>query len=197
MKHKINAIFTKSSSHYKECPPENLPEIALIGRSNVGKSSLINQLTGRKSLAKISGKPGKTRLINHFEINSSWYLVDLPGYGWAKVSKTEQSKWEGMVHEYLSKRKNLSIVFVLVDSRHDPQPSDLSMITWLGENSIPVGILFTKADKMKNMRLKQSVNKFLKVLSHQWDEIPPYFITSAQTGEGRDEVLTFVQDTCI
>ena len=154
-------------------------------------------LTGRKSLAKISGKPGKTRLINHFEIDDRWFLVDLPGYGWAKVSKTEQSKWEGMVHGYLAERKNLSIVFVLVDSRHEPLNSDLSMISWLGENQIPLGIIFTKADKMKNMRLMQNIKNYKKVLKSMWEQLPPIFITSASSSKGREELLQFIEENCI
>ncbi len=190
--------FFKSSSHIKECPPTDRPEIAFIGRSNVGKSSLINSITGRKALAKISGKPGKTRLINHFDINNGkWFLVDLPGYGWAQVSKTEVAKWEKMVHEYLNVRENLAIVFVLVDSRHEPQKSDLEMIHWLGENNIPLGILFTKADKLSNMQVMKNVRLFKTVLKQKWEVLPPIFITSASSGKGKEEVIDFIEEKCL
>jgi len=193
----IEANFLKSSSKIEECPPPEKGEVAFIGRSNVGKSSLINMLTGRKSLAKISGKPGKTRLINHFEIDGSWYLVDLPGYGWAKVSKTEQSKWEGMVHTYLETRKNLRMIFVLIDSRHEPQKSDLQMVNWLGENHIPVGLVFTKTDKSGNNLTFNNVKKFKKELGKFWEEFPPIFLTSSVTDKGKEELLKYIVDTCL
>ena len=188
------SVFIKSSSRLSECPETSLKEVAFIGRSNVGKSSLINMLTERKSLAKISSKPGKTRLINHFEINESWLLVDLPGYGWAKVSKTEKAKWEPMVSDYLLKRENLSMVFVLADSRHTPQASDLSMIQFLGENGIPVGVIFTKLDKSGNNLSSQNIKKFKRILKENWEELPPIFMTSATTGRGQKELIAFIEE---
>ena len=197
MKEQIQASFVKSSSQLKELPPPLKSEVAFIGRSNVGKSSLINMLTGRKSLAKISSKPGKTRLINHFDIDAQWYLVDLPGYGWAKVSKMEQAKWEGMVHDYLFYRENLTMVFVLADSRLTPQASDLEMIGWLGENNIPLGIVFTKADKLGKNKTAANIAAMKRTLKEMWEELPPLFRTSATTGEGREELIGFIRKHCI
>ena len=191
------AEFEKSSSRIGECPDTNHSEVAFIGRSNVGKSSLINLLTKRRKLAMISRKPGKTRLINHFLINEKWYLVDLPGYGWAQVSKTEVAKWEKMVHNYLLKREALRMVFVLVDIRHDPQPSDVKMINWLGENGLPVGIVFTKTDKISKNKVAASIKKFGQSLTKFWDQLPPTFKTSATKGEGREELLEYINKHCL
>ena len=191
------ARFIKSSSHWKDCPSDKKAEVAFIGRSNVGKSSLINMLTGRNKLAKISGKPGKTRLINHFLIDESWYLVDLPGYGWAKVSKTEKAKWEDMISQYLLNREELSIVFVLVDSRLEPQGSDLDMIRFLGENGVPLGIVFTKSDKKGRSQVDKNVAVFIKELKREWENLPPYFITSSRDGTGKDKLLQYIIDDCL
>ena len=191
------AEFIKSSADWRDCPKEERPEVAFIGRSNVGKSSLINMLTNRKSLAKISGKPGKTRLINHFLINEHWHLVDLPGYGWAKVSKTEVAKWEIMISQYLLERKSLTMVFILVDSRLDPQKSDLEMIHWLGENGVPIGIVFTKSDKKGRTMVDKNVAKFKRALKSTWEELPPIFISSSQDGKGRIELLEYIINQCV
>lgn len=191
------AKFVKSSADINGCPASNLPEMAFVGRSNVGKSSLLNMLTERKTLAKVSGKPGKTRLINHFLIDDKWFMVDLPGYGWAKVSHRETEKWEAMVHDYFSMRKNLTIVFVLVDIRREPMASDLKMIRWLGENNVPLGIVFTKADKLSKNKQMKSFAMYKKELNKEWDELPPYFITSASTGDGKEELLKFIVKNCI
>ena len=184
-----------SSSDLKQCPKPDRPEYAFIGRSNVGKSSLINMLTHRKKLAKTSSSPGKTILINHFTINDSWYLVDLPGYGYAKRSKTERAKWEKMIKKYLLNRTNLLSVFVLIDSRVPPQANDLEFINWLGMSQIPFVIVFTKADKIKSLQVEKSVDAFKNKLLENWEETPKMIITSSTTGEGRDDVLEFIQDT--
>ena len=191
------SIFVKSSADWRDCPRATVPEIAFIGRSNVGKSSLINMLTNRKKLAKISGKPGKTRLINHFLIDDKWYLVDLPGYGWAKVSKTEKAKWEVMIHKYLLNRESLANVFVLVDSRHEALKSDIEMINWLGENGIPLGIIFTKSDKKGKTIVSKNVAIFKRTLKSSWAEIPPMFVTSSADSTGQEEVLRYIIDQCI
>lgn len=188
----IKSEFVTSSANISQCPKEELPEFAFIGRSNVGKSSLINMLTDRKALAKVSSKPGKTQLINHFIINESWYLVDLPGYGWAKVAKTEKAKWGVMIHDYLLERQGLVNLFVLVDSRLEPQKIDVEFINWLGEKQIPFAIVFTKADKQSKNKTESNIAKYRRFLKNYWEELPPIFTTSSFKKEGRDEVLNFI-----
>lgn len=188
------AKFVMSNSRVEQCPPPTLPEYAFIGRSNVGKSSLINMLTGQNSLAKTSGQPGKTQLINHFLINEQWYLVDLPGYGYAKVSKDARAQWGKMINFYLRNRENLACVFVLIDSRLPPQAVDLSFIEMLGNDGIPFVLVFTKADKQSNTRTNQLVTDYLAKLAETWDELPRHFVTSSTDKMGRDEVLDFIAD---
>ena len=191
---KINtAEFIISNSEVDKCPKDFLPEYAFIGRSNVGKSSLINMLTNLRKLAKVSNTPGKTRTINHFLIDNSWYLVDLPGYGWAKVSKTEKVKWKLMINEYLQLRENLHCVFLLIDSRHEPQAIDLEFMRWLGENEIPFVIVFTKTDKLGKVNLQKSLDHYREVLRLEWDELPVQFQTSSISGEGKDQILEYVR----
>ncbi|MEM6358990.1 MAG: ribosome biogenesis GTP-binding protein YihA/YsxC [Bacteroidota bacterium] len=189
----IKSEFVTSSANISQCPKEELPEFAFMGRSNVGKSSLINMLTDRKALAKVSSKPGKTQLINHFIINESWYLVDLPGYGWAKVAKTEKAKWGVMIHDYLLERQNLVNLFVLVDSRLEPQKIDIEFINWLGEKQIPFAIVFTKTDKQSKNKTESNIAKYRRFLKNYWEELPPIFTTSSFKKEGRDEVLNFIE----
>ncbi len=184
--------FVISNSKVEDCPNSALPEYAFIGRSNVGKSSLINMLTGRKSLAKVSGKPGKTRLINHFLINDNWHLVDLPGYGYAKVSKKEKKVFQKFITDYFRKRKQLVNAFVLVDSRHEPQKIDLEFMVWLGENGIPFSIIFTKIDKLKPQALEKNMAHYKTVLMEYWAELMPMFITSSSNNTGKDEVLNYI-----
>ena len=186
------STFVISNSKVEDCPNSTLPEYAFIGRSNVGKSSLINMLTGRKSLAKVSGKPGKTRLINHFLINENWHLVDLPGYGYAKVSKKEKKIFQKFITDYFKKRKQLVNAFVLVDCRHEPQKIDLEFMTWLGENGIPFSIIFTKADKLKSEILDTNLSHYKSVLMEYWDELMPMFITSSSNKTGKEEVLAYI-----
>ncbi|UII32980.1 ribosome biogenesis GTP-binding protein YihA/YsxC [Fulvivirga ulvae] len=186
------ADFVTSSSNHNQCPEADFPEFAFIGRSNVGKSSLINMLTNHKKLAKVSGKPGKTQLINHFLINDNWYLVDLPGYGWAKVAKTEKEKWGAMIHDYLVTRKTLICIFVLVDSRLAPQPIDVEFINWLGEVGLPMAIIFTKADKQSKNKTQSSVAKYKKHLLKYWEKLPDMLTTSSQTGTGKEDVLNYI-----
>ncbi|TVP49017.1 MAG: YihA family ribosome biogenesis GTP-binding protein [Mongoliibacter sp.] len=188
------AKFVISNTDYKKCPAPTKPEFAFIGRSNVGKSSLINMLTNHKSLAKISGRPGKTQLINHFDINDKWYMVDLPGYGFAKVSKGIKNTWEKMISDYLTNRDNLVALCVLVDSRLEPQKIDLEFITWCGQNEIPFVIIFTKSDKQGKSKTNQSVHKFLEECVRIFGEAPQYFITSAQNAEGKEDVLEFIEN---
>lgn len=188
------ATFVTSSSHHSQCPPPDYPEVAFIGRSNVGKSSLVNMLTNNKKLAKVSGKPGKTQLINHFLIDESWFLVDLPGYGWAKVAKTEKEKWGEMIHDYIMDRENLFNIFVLVDSRLEPQPIDVAFINWLGEKGIPFSLIFTKADKQSKNKTQSSIAHYKRVLKKYWSELPMSFITSSTTQEGREEVLNYIDE---
>jgi len=183
------AKYVMSNSDYQKCPAPNMPEYAFIGRSNVGKSSVINMLTEKKSLAKTSQQPGKTQLINHFEINNAWYLVDLPGYGYAKVSKVEREKWEKMIGDYLHNRPNLVCTFVLIDIRHDALAADLEFMEELGQGGIPFHIIFTKADKIKPYQQEEQVRKYKEKLAEMWEEVPPMFVTSAEKNEGRDAVL--------
>lgn len=187
------ATFTISSPNVRQCPQTTEAEYAFIGRSNVGKSSLINMLTNRKGLAKTSSMPGKTMLINFFKINNEWYLIDLPGYGYAKRSKKEQDKLVEMIRGYVLQRQQMVNLFVLIDSRHEPQRIDLEFIEWLGENGIPFSIVFTKADKQSRSKTMANVNTFIKKLEEQWEELPPYFVTSAETGEGRDALLDYIE----
>jgi GTP-binding protein len=189
------AEFVKSSSKMSECPEANLPEFAFIGRSNVGKSSLINMLTGRSKLAKISVSPGKTKLINHFMIDKKWYLVDLPGYGFAKVSKKDRSEFGKLISTYISKRETLTCVLSLIDCRLSPQAIDLDFINWLGKQEIPFIIVFTKADKLNKTNLKNNTEQFLQKLLETWEELPPHFITSSTNKTGKDELLQFIKDT--
>lgn len=192
---KINSSeFIISNSDYTKCPKPDLPEFVFIGRSNVGKSSLINMLTDRNKLAKISSRPGKTQLINHFLINNNWYLVDLPGYGWAKVSKTEKAKWEVMIKDYFEHRENLTLAFVLIDSRLEPQKIDIEFVNWLGTNGVPIALIFTKADKQSKNKTDSSVAKFRKTLATTWDQLPPHFITSSANHIGKEEVLNYIED---
>lgn len=189
-----SANFVTSNSEYQLCPPAILPEYAFIGRSNVGKSSLINMLTGKKSLAKTSQIPGKTQLINHFLINQSWYLVDLPGYGYAKISKSERDKWEGMINDYLKFRPNLVCTFVLIDSRHDPVKNDLDFMEKLGEEGIPFHIIFTKIDKLKKSEMTSKIDNYIAKLLEVWEEAPRYFVSSAEKDMGREEILTIIDE---
>ena len=187
------AEFVISSARADLCPPtEGRPEYAFIGRSNVGKSSLINMLTGRKKLAMTSSTPGKTMLINHFAINNEWFLVDLPGYGYAKRGKKEMEKLRNLIEFYVLERKELTCLFVLIDSRLTPQRIDLEFIQWLGEEGVPFSIIFTKADKNKTGELRKNVNRFLDELRKEWEELPPHFVTSSAQGRGRDEVLDYI-----
>lgn len=188
------ANYVKSSALINQCPEHHSPEYAFIGRSNVGKSSLINMLTGNKKLAKTSATPGKTLLINHFIINNEWYLVDLPGYGFAKRSKTERAKLEQMISSYILQRESLTNLFVLIDCRHEPQQIDMEFLSWLGESGIPFSIVFTKADKLGKQALTKSIDAYLTRLSEDWEPLPPHFITSSETGQGRDELLNYIEE---
>ncbi len=187
-----SAEFVISSPGVSGCPDPDRPEYAFIGRSNVGKSSLINHMTNRKKLAKTSSTPGKTQLINHFIINESWYLVDLPGYGWAQTSKVNKAAWKKMINTYLEERQNLACVFVLVDSRHEPQKIDLEFMEWLGENGIPFSIVFTKADKLGKTQIQSNVAAYKKEMKKSWEELPPTFITSSADRVGGEEILEFI-----
>lgn len=189
-----SAEFIISNAVVSKCPNTNNPEYAFIGRSNVGKSSLINMLTGRSKLAKTSATPGKTMLINHFLINNEWYLVDLPGYGYAKRSKKDKDKLEVMISSYILKREQMINLFLLIDCRHEPQKIDLEFMEWLGENGIPFSIIFTKADKLKGGRLKMNINNYLRELSKEWEELPPYFISSSENRTGRTEILDYIEN---
>ena len=189
------ADFVMSNTNIDKCPKERIPEYAFIGRSNVGKSSLINMLTGHKSLAKTSGKPGKTQLINHFKINENWFLVDLPGYGYAKVSKKNRSIFAKFINEYLEKRGNLICTFVLVDSRHEPQKIDMLFMEWLGQNQIPFVIIFTKMDKLSSSQLNKNITKYKTEMLKTWEDIPQTFRSSAESGLGKSEILKFIEHT--
>lgn len=186
------ADFVISNSKTEKCPNTNIPEYAFIGRSNVGKSSLINMLANNKKLAKTSATPGKTLLINHFIINNEWFLVDLPGYGYAKRGKKEQEELKRIISGYILKREQMTNLFVLIDSRLEPQKIDLEFIEWLGEHGIPFAIIFTKADKSKKSKLQANISIFLKKLKEQWEELPPYFITSSEDRTGRTELLDYI-----
>jgi len=189
------AEFVKSSGKWQECPDPKLPEYAFIGRSNVGKSSLINAMMNRKDLAKTSGTPGKTQLINHFLINENWYLTDLPGYGYAKVSKTLRKDFEKLITNYILNRKNLVNLFVLIDIRHTPQKIDLEFIQWCGESGVPFSIVFTKSDKMKPNAAKKNEEEYKAELLKSWEELPEIYITSAEKKEGCDEILHYIEAT--
>ncbi len=186
------AEFICSNTDYNKCPKTELPEYAFIGRSNVGKSSLINMITNHKKLAKISGRPGKTQLINHFLINENWYIVDLPGYGWARISKSERTKWKKMINDYFLNRENLKFVFVLVDSRHEPQKIDIEFVNWLGMNGLPLGIIFTKTDKLSPNKVQANVAKFKKAMLKEWEKMPTYFLSSSVSKDGEKEILGFI-----
>lgn len=202
-----NAEYLISSARVDQCPQEKMPEYAFIGRSNVGKSSLINMLADNGKLAKTSATPGKTILINHFIINKTidgkmpsalvdrpWYLVDLPGYGYAKRGKKAQEEFERMISSYILEREQMTLLFLLIDVRHEPQKIDLEFIEWLGENGVPFAIVFTKADKVSKGRLGGNVQHYLKELSRQWEELPPYFVTSSENRMGREELLQYIGD---
>lgn len=189
-----SASFVISKPHWKDCPAPTMPEYAFIGRSNVGKSSLINALCNNKGLAKTSSTPGKTQLINHFLINEDWYLCDLPGYGYAKVSKKSREEWGKMIRGYILNRENLMNTFVLIDSRIKPQQIDIDFMLFLGENGIPFSIIFTKADKLRQKELAQNVKNYEEALFQHWEELPPYFITSSEKKTGKENVLNYIGD---
>ena len=188
-----SAEFIISNTDFRKCPSGMFPEYAFIGRSNVGKSSLINMLTNRKGLAMTSAMPGKTMLINHFLINKSWYLVDLPGYGYAKRNLKGQEQIQKIIESYILGRGQMACLFVLVDSRHEPQRIDLSFIEWLGENAVPFALVFTKADKLTTGKLNINIRRYLEILQEQWEELPPYFITSSENRTGRQEMLGYIE----
>lgn len=184
-----------SNSQVAKCPKDRLPEYAFIGRSNVGKSSLINMLTNCKNLAKTSGRPGKTQLINHFKIDDRWFLVDLPGYGYARVSKTTKQVFQRFITDYFEQREQLVSAFVLVDIRHEPQKIDVEFMQWLGERAIPFAIIFTKADKLKPQAIERNVAAYKEILLEWWEEFPPYFVTSAQNKTGKEELTQYIEQT--
>ena len=191
----INEIeFVGSFEHESQCPKTGLPEYAFIGRSNVGKSSLINALTGRKNLARISSTPGKTQTINYFLVNQSWYLVDLPGYGYAKISKTKRRQWKSMIDRYLQLRETLYCVFSLVDSRHPLQKIDEEFIDWLGQNQVPFCLVLTKIDKVKKSDQEKNVSRILKALLESWESLPNHFVTSAEKGTGTEKMMAFIEE---
>jgi len=187
-----NIKMVGSFPRYQLCPKENHPDFAFIGRSNVGKSSLINMLTGRKKLAHTSGTPGKTQLINYYRINDEWHLVDLPGYGYAKVSKTERKRWEQMIHNYLLHRHSLVVAFILVDINVPPQSSDLEMIRWMGEARIPFALIFTKGDRISATKRQKNIETYNEVLGKEWETLPTQFVSAAHSGLGRDEILEYI-----
>jgi GTP-binding protein len=187
------AAFMISAADVTGCPQPRLPEYAFFGRSNVGKSSLINMITGVKNLARTSSTPGKTQLLNYYMVDDdTWYLVDLPGYGYAKVSKKSRRNWEKIIREYLLQRESLVYTFILVDSRHEAQKSDLELINWMGEQSLPFCLVFTKSDKISRNAVRKNIDEYKKVLSEKWEELPPVFITSSQSGEGKSEINSFI-----
>ena len=187
-----SAEFELSNSDYKKCPDTNWKEYAFIGRSNVGKSSLINMLTNKRKLAKISSSPGKTQLVNHFRINNAWYLVDLPGYGYAKISKTAREKFGKLIRGYILNREQLMILFVLVDVRHDPQKIDLEFMDWLGEEAVPFAIVFTKADKLSSSKLSNSLKSYKEAMMENWESMPKTFVSSAVNKTGQEEILNYI-----
>ena len=189
-----SAEFVISNSRVEKCPTTGLPEYAFIGRSNVGKSSLINMLTARKGLAMTSQKPGKTQLINHFIINDAWYLVDLPGYGYARLGKDSRDSLRRMIEDYVLERKELVLLFVLLDCRHEPQKIDLEFVQWLGEEGVPFALVFTKADKLSKGRLAANVEAYKAKLHEEWEELPPIFVTSSEERMGRDELLGYIEE---
>jgi GTP-binding protein len=191
------AKFVISNTDVSKCPKERIPEYAFIGRSNVGKSSLINMLTNHKKLAKISGKPGKTQLINHFLINDNWFLVDLPGYGYAKVSKSKRKSFQDFIKDYFLQREQLVCSFILVDSRHEPQKIDLEFMQFLGENGMPFCIVFTKADKMGNTKLQKNLITYKNKILESWESVPTHFVTSSETSMGKEDVLKFIEQANI
>lgn len=186
------AEFIISNTEVSKCPSDGLPEFAFIGRSNVGKSSLINMLTGKKNLAKTSGTPGKTQLINHFLINEKWYLVDLPGYGYAKSARSNRSKWEKFIAEFLSKRQTLQNTFVLLDARLEPQKIDLEFMTWCGERQLPFSMVFTKIDKLSSSALQKNLARYKKEMLKYWEEMPPVFTTSSESAFGKEALLQYI-----
>lgn len=188
------AVFVISNSEFNNCPKDGKAEYAFIGRSNVGKSSLINMLTNNKKLAKTSGRPGKTQLINHFLINNLWYLVDLPGYGYARASKTSRQSWEKFIVDYLTKSEQLMNVFVLLDSRLEPQKIDLEFMNWCGEKNIPFSMVFTKIDKLSSTVLQKNLAKYKKEMLKYWDALPPVFTTSSQSAFGKERILNYIDD---
>ncbi len=188
-----SAEFVVSNSLVAKCPKERYPEYAFIGRSNVGKSSLINMLTNKKSLAKTSGRPGKTQLINHFIINKEWFLVDLPGYGYARVSKKSKKTFQKFITDYFAKREQMLCAFVLVDSRHEPQKVDLEFMEWLGTNQVPFNIIFTKADKLKPEALKRNIARYQEIMLETWEECPQHFVTSSSNYHGKEELLSYIE----
>lgn len=189
-----SARFVISNSDVRKCPSDNKPEYAFIGRSNVGKSSLINALTGQRKLAMTSATPGKTLLINHFLVNDEWYLVDLPGYGYAKRSKSQTEQLQKIISSYVLGREQMTLLFVLIDSRHEPQKIDLEFIEWLGENGVPFAIIFTKADKLTKSALSANIEAYKRRLLEEWEELPPVFVTSSESKLGRDEVLQYINE---
>lgn len=188
-----NAEFVISNTDVKKCPAGIFPEYAFIGRSNVGKSSLINMLTGRKGLAMTSATPGKTMLINHFLINHSWYIVDLPGYGYARRGQKGKTQIQRIIEDYILEREQMTNLFLLIDSRLDPQTIDLEFMEWLGEHGVPFSIVFTKGDKLKGGRLNTNIQQYLKKLKEQWEELPPYFVTSSENRMGKKELLDYIE----
>ncbi len=190
----LKAVFKCSSERVSQIPKDNLPEFAFIGRSNVGKSSLVNMLTGNSSLAKVSSTPGKTRLINHFTINDSWYLVDLPGYGYARASKSSRSAFANIITDYITSAEKMHLLFVLVDSRHEPQKIDLNFMEMLGEQGIPFAIIFTKRDKLSSTQFKHAAEKYKNRLLESWEELPPLFVTSSEKALGKEELLDYIEE---
>ena len=189
-----SAEFVISNKDVKKCPASTLPEYAFIGRSNVGKSSLINMLTQRKGLAMTSQKPGKTQLINHFLINNEWHLVDLPGYGFARVGQSNRERLKSIIEDYILEREQLTNLFILLDCRHEPQKIDLEFIEWAGENGVPFALVFTKADKLSKGKLASNMEAYKQTLLESWEELPPIFITSSEAKEGRDELLNYIEN---